>query len=101
MLLDSHFTRQLGGFRVWPGQQRDRQDVLFLARIQVLVQKEGGSLHNNSQLCELTMMIYGCHGEGMKPYILVDLNSNILGRDVERMVVLVIVVHLVSPLGRE
>ena len=59
LLLDSHFTGQLGGFRVWPGQQRDRQDVLFLARFQVLVQKEGGSLHKDSQLCELTKVIFG------------------------------------------
>ena len=28
------------------------------------------SLHKDSQLCDLTIMIYGCHGEGMKPYIL-------------------------------
>ena len=38
------------------------------------------------------------HGEGMKP--LVELNPNMLVRDVERMVILPIWIHLVTRVSR-
>ena len=69
MLLDSHFTASwqvLGS-----GTESRGMDRLFYS--------SQGSLHMDSQLCELTKMMYGCHGEGMKPYILVDLHFDILG----------------------
>ena len=69
MLQDSYFTASwevLGS-----GTESREIDRMFYS--------SQGSLHIDSQLCELTMMIYGCHVEGMKPYILVDLNFDILG----------------------
>ena len=50
---DSHLTAQLSGLEVEPNNLSS-QPVLSLAKFQVLVQKEGGSLHSDTQVHQLS-----------------------------------------------
>jgi len=50
---DSHVTGQLSGLKIWANQVHE-DTVVSLARFQVLVQKEGGSLHSDTQIHELS-----------------------------------------------
>jgi len=52
-LPDSHMTGQLSGLKIWSNEAQD-QSVLSLARFQMLVQKEGNSLHSDTQIHELS-----------------------------------------------
>ena len=66
LLPDSHLTGQLSGLGVWPGQDRHTSDgVLSLSKFQVLVQKEGCSLHSDTQVHELT----ACYSSALDPWI--------------------------------
>ena len=53
---DSHLTAQLSGLQVSPNNFPS-QPVVSLAKFQVLVQKEGGSLHSDTQVHELSARV--------------------------------------------
>ena len=52
-LPDSHMTGQMSGLKVWSNEDQE-QSVLSLAKFQVLVQKEGNSLHSDTQIHEVS-----------------------------------------------
>ena len=53
---DSHLTAQLSGLEVAPNNL-SAQPVVSLAKFQVLVQKEGGSLHSDTQVHQLSARV--------------------------------------------
>ena len=67
-LPDSHLTGQLSGLEVRPGRgegDTPAAPVVSLARFQVLLQKDGGALHTDTQLHQLT----GRYTAALQPWL--------------------------------
>ena len=62
---DSHLTGQLSGLRIWPGEGSTEESVISCTSFKTLVQKEGSTLHSDTQVHELS----GCYSEALDPWI--------------------------------